>query len=232
MQAMIGKMAKMYPMLIMMGFAIVIISFLIGINNSQLAADYFSVDKVTRETTLMTTRAAFEQSDAVLPAFKFLGIGLILGGIVMALRVIIDHLRDAGKAVLPAERHSSLPTPPWYGLMMPMVMMAGLVIFVIALFAGIQAGGLASQIFANPLPEIDAAGAGSVLLTQVQDLHAIESWVVPLKFLGIAAEFLAITMGLGTIIYILNQQTEIIDGSLDADKTKASNRSDSLAAAS
>ena len=34
--------------------------------------------------------------------------------------------------------------------------------------------------------------------------------LIPFKFFGIATMFLAITMGLGTIIYILGSQTELI----------------------
>ena len=42
MQAMIGKMARMYPMLILMGFMIVVIAFAVGYFNSQTAAAYFA----------------------------------------------------------------------------------------------------------------------------------------------------------------------------------------------
>jgi hypothetical protein len=34
--------------------------------------------------------------------------------------------------------------------------------------------------------------------------------LVPFKFFGIATEFLAIVMGLGTIVYVLNAQTEML----------------------
>ena len=93
MQQMISKMARMFGMLIMVGFIIVIIAFVIGYNNSQVATDYFSNTKEVRETTLLAERAKIESTALWLPYFKFLGIGLILGGIVMALRVIIDNLK-------------------------------------------------------------------------------------------------------------------------------------------
>lgn len=222
MQVIIGKMAKMYPMFIMVGFAIVIVSFLIGANNSAVAAQYFAQDKVTRETTLLAQRAAFESTEIWLPTFKFLGLGLILGGIVMALRVIIDHLRNVGYEVLPPERHAGLPKPPWYGLLMPVVMMLGEVIFIIALIVGLNTAAIASDLFANnSLPTLDAAGAGSALLGQVQAIYAVEGWLVPLKFFGVATEFLAIMMGLATIIYILNRQTEILDATLAEEKAQS-----------
>ncbi len=216
MQAMIGTMAKRYPMLIMMGFLIVVLAFFIGLNNAGNASDYYSTDKITRETTLMDLRASIERTDLWLPAFKFLGLGMILGGIVMALRVIIDSLRDAGKEVLPPELHSRLPAPPWYGLLMPVVMMVGMMIFIIALIAGLVGAGIADDLYSHPAPEIDAAGAGSDLLNQVQQVHQLKSWLTPFKFVGIAAQFLAITMGLATIIYVLSHQTRILDETLSA----------------
>ncbi len=217
MQAMIGKMARMYPMMIGVGFMIVLIAFIVGYFNSQTAAEYFAETKAVRETTLMIQRMSIESVGLWMPPFKFFGVGLILGGIVMALRVIIDHLRAAGAEVLtnlPAETRPQMPAPPWYGLMMPVVMMLGELIFIAALVIGIWLSGIARVVFANPLPMIDAAGPGSDLLVGVETIHAVEGWLVPLKFLAISSEFLAITMGLATIIFILKAQTGILDGVL------------------
>jgi hypothetical protein len=214
MQRLIGKMARMYPLMIAMGFMIVVIAFLIGYYNAQVATDYFSNAKSVRETSLLAQRAFIESTGIWLPAFKFLGLGLILGGIVMALRVIIDDLRAAGTEVLsnlPADHRPELPGPPWYGLLMPVVMMVGEMFFLVALGFGIYAASLANSVFSNPIPQIDVAGAGSTLLSQVQTIHAIEGWLVPLKFFGISTEFLAIAMGLSTIIYILGSQTSMLD---------------------
>jgi hypothetical protein len=36
-----------------------------------------------------------------------------------------------------------------------------------------------------------------------------------LKFFGVATEFLAIVMGLSTIVYILTQQTKMLDGGIE-----------------
>jgi hypothetical protein len=213
MQKMIGKMSRMYPIVILMGLMIVIIAFIVGFSNSQAAAAYFASSKSVRETTLMAQRAVIESTNLWLPYFKFLGIGLILGGIVMALRVILDSLKQVGMDVLsnlPAEKRPALPQAPWYGLMMPMVMMVGLLIFIVAFIASLQLAGIANTVFANPIPAIDAAGAGSVLLSQVSTIHSVSSWLVPLKFFGIATLFLAITMGLATIATTLKAQTVLL----------------------
>ena len=73
-----------------------------------------------------------------------------------------------------------------------------------------QLASQARSVFANPLPAIDAAGAGTALLAQVQNIRVTSAWLVPFKFFGIATEFLAITMGLGTIAYVLKAQTEML----------------------
>jgi hypothetical protein len=221
MQNMISKMSRMYPLFIVMGFMIVIIAFIVGYFNSQAAAAYFAESKLIRETTLMVQRASIESVGLWMPPFKFLGIGLILGGIVMALRVIIENLIGAGKEVLsnlPPEKRPQMPNPPWFATLMPIVMMLGLMIFLVAFGVGLWLSGIAGDVFANPLPTIDAAGAGSSLLAGVQTIHSVEGWLVPLKFFAISTEFLAIMMGLATIIFILESQIKLLDGTLKSSK--------------
>lgn len=221
MDKMIGKMAKMFPMMIALGFMIVLAAFIIGYNNSQTAATYFAQPKAVREITLMAQRASMESVGLWLPTFKFLGIGFILGGIVMALRIIIDNLKGAGAEVLsnmPENARPQLPAAPWYGRMMPMVMIFGEMLFFIALGVGVWVSGVARAVFANPLPAIDAAGPGSALLSGLQTIHIVEGWLVPFKFFAISTEFLAITMGLATIIFILSAQTQMLSRVLGAGK--------------
>jgi len=213
MQKMISKMAPKFPILIWMGFMMVALAFVIGFFNSQTAAAYFSESKLIRETTLLAERAAIQSTNLWLPYFKFLGLGMVLGGIVMALRVILDNLMQAGGKVLanlPADMRPAMPQAPWYGRLMPVVMMLGMLVFIIALIVSLQLASTARAVFANPLPAVDAAGAGTVLLAQVQSIHATSAWLVPFKFFGIATEFLAIVMGLGTIAYVLKAQTEML----------------------
>ncbi len=223
MQQLIGRMARMYPLLILMGFMIVVIAFVVGYFNSQSAALYYAASKTVRETQLMAQRAAIESTSLWLPYFKFLGVGLILGGIVMALRIIIDNLKAAGVEVLenlPPDRRPALPGAPWYGLLMPVVMMLGEVILIVALIVSIGNAATASALFSsNPVPVIDAAGAGTLLLAQLQSIHATNAWLIPFKFFGIATEFLAIVMGLSTIIYLLTQQTELIEQGINIGKS-------------
>ncbi len=222
MQKLISGMSKMYPLFIAMGVMIVIAAVVIGYQNSQAAAEYFAQPKVVRETTLMVERASIESSGLWLPYFKFLGLGLILSGIVMALRVIIDNLQGAGNKVmsnLPEGKRPAPPSAPWYAMLMPITMMMGLLIFIAALVVSLDLANTASAIFSNPVPDIDAAGAGSALLIQLQSIPATTAWLVPLKFFGISTEFLAIVMGLSTIIYILSNQTMMIGKGIEIART-------------
>lgn len=222
MQKMISKIAPKFPILIWMGFMIVALAFVIGYFNSQTAAAYFSESKVVRETTLLAERASIESTNLWLPYLKFLGLGMVLGGIVMALRVILDNLMQAGGKVLanlPADKRPAMPAAPWYGRLMPVVMMLGMLIFIFALIISLQLASTARAVFANPLPVIDAAGAGTALLAQVQTIHATSAWLVPFKFFGIVTEFLAILMGLATIAYVLKAQTEMLKKGVQAART-------------
>jgi hypothetical protein len=218
MQAMIGKMARMFPMFLLMGFMIVVIAFFIGLNNSNNAATYFAETKAVRETELTSLRAGIEATGIWLPTFKFLGLGFILGGIVMALRIIIDNLKAAGMEVmanLPEDKRPSLPNPPWYGPLMPVTMMVAMMIFIAAFVVGLLVAGQASDLFSNPIPTIDAAAAGSPLLTQLQAIQTAKAWLVPFKFLGIALMFTSIVQGLSTIVFILTQQTQLIEKGIE-----------------
>jgi len=212
----------MFPIVIWMGFMIVALAFVIGFFNSQTAAAYFAESKAVRETTLLAERAAIESTNLWLPYFKFFGLGMVLGGIVMALRVILDNLKTAGGKVLanlPEEKRPAMPEAPWYGRLMPVVMMLGMLVFIVALIISLQLASTARAVFANPLPVIDAAGSGSTLLAQVQSIKATSAWLVPFKFFGIATEFLAILMGLGTIAYVLKAQTEMLKNGVQVART-------------
>ena len=50
MENMIQKMMKRFPLFIAMGLMIVVISVIIGAVNAANSADYYAIEKVTRET--------------------------------------------------------------------------------------------------------------------------------------------------------------------------------------
>ena len=102
MEKMLQSMMKRFPLFIAMGFMIVMIAVIIGAVNAANAASYFAVDKVTRETTAQwaQVRAGIESTTVWLPYFKFLGLAMILAGIVMALGVIGMRLQKLGQKVM------------------------------------------------------------------------------------------------------------------------------------
>lgn len=220
---MLSKMSKMYPLLIGMGFVIVIVAFIIGFVNSQNAGEYFGLEKSVRDQATdddtRSQRASIESVGLWLPYFKFLGVGLLLGGIVMALKVIIDNLKGVGVEVLSnldEKDRPATPTPPWYAMLMPLIMMIGLVIFIIALVISLGLASNARTLFGdNSIQSIDGS---SDLTSDLQGIREVSAWLVPLKFAAVATEFLAIAIGLATIIYILTAQTKALDEALTTAK--------------
>ena len=103
-------------------------------------------------------------------------------------------------------------------------MMLGLLVFIVALIAGLDIAADARTLFANSIPAIDAAAAGSALLATLEGIKATSAWLIPFKFFGIATEFLAIAMGLSTIIFILSQQTRMIAEGIDIGRKSAKSK--------
>ena len=106
MQSMAGK---MWVPFIAMGFMIGLVSFIIGLVSSAAAADYYASSKAVREAAergsdLATQRAFIESTKAWLPAFKFLGMGMLLGGVTFLLATILGALRVGGGPVAPRRR--------------------------------------------------------------------------------------------------------------------------------
>ena len=101
MQAMAGK---MWIPFIAMGFMVVVAAFIVGVVNSYVAGDYFAASKVARDAAetgskLATQNAFIESTKAWLPSVKFLGIGMILGGVTFLLATILGSLRVGGGKV-------------------------------------------------------------------------------------------------------------------------------------
>ena len=96
--------SKMWVPFIAMGFMIVVISFIVGLVVSAKAADYYTASKTVREAAergsdLATQKAFIESTQAWLPTFKFLGVGMLLGGVTFLLATILGALRVGGGRV-------------------------------------------------------------------------------------------------------------------------------------
>jgi len=90
--------SKMWAPFFAMGFMIVMATFIYGLVNSSISADYFQISKETREAAvggwgLATQKAFMESTKAWLPDFKLSGMRMILGGATFLLVTILGALR-------------------------------------------------------------------------------------------------------------------------------------------
>ncbi len=215
MENMLQKMMKRFPLFIAMGLMIVVISVIIGAVNTANAADYYAIDKVTRETAQewADLRAGIESTVIWLPYFKFLGLAMILAGITMATGVIAGKLEMLGKNLMssvPESARVSIPGRPRSVMMMRMFMMVGMVVILVGFIVALVTAGNAADLYSNPIVTIDAAATGSALLDDLASVQSVETWLEAFKFVGVAFLFLAIINGLSTIIFGLQYQKKAI----------------------
>lgn len=215
MEKMLQAMMKRFPLFVGMGFMMVMIAVVIGAVNAGNAATYYAVDKATRDASveLAQVRAGIESTVIWLPYFKFLGVAMILGGITMALGVISLRLQDLGNRVMasvPEIARVPIPPKPVSVYLMRLWMMMGMMIIIAGFIVSLSVAGTASAVFSNPITAIDAAPAGSPLLTGLARVHAAEAWLEAFKFVGVAFLFLGIVNGLHSIIFALRYQQSAI----------------------
>lgn len=215
MEKMLQNMMKAYPVFILMGIIIVLISLIIGAINSGNASAYYVVDKATREASvaLASTRAGVESTIIWLPYFKFLGLAMILGGITMALGVIATKLQNLGKEVMssvPESARVAIPARPRTVIWMRLFIMLGMLTIIVGFIIALITAATASSVYSNPVVDIDTAATGSTLLQDLASIHAAEAWLEALKFVGVASLFLGIINGLSTIIWALQFQKKAI----------------------
>lgn len=205
--------SKMWIPFIAMGFMIVAIAFIIGIVNSSVASGYFEATKEARDTAiagsdLATDKAFIESVKAWLPPFKFLGMGMLLGGVTFLLATILGALRVGGGRVQEAlGTEVKLLEPPMTAKLFPMVMMMGMMVLIIAVVVGIIDGFLTYDYWNHSIAtQLDSAAAGSSLLSDLGTISTIKLWLEPLKFVGIAMLLSGIGLALATIVRVLRWQ--------------------------
>ncbi len=209
MQAMAGK---MWMPFIAMGFMIVVAAFIVGLVNSATAADYFTASKTVREgaetgSALATDRAFIEATKVWLPAFKFLGIGMLLGGVTFLLATILGALRVGGGRVQEALGVDvKIIKPPLTAKLFPMVMMMGMMVLVASAIIGIV---LATQTYDywNHSIATQLNPSDSTLLADLGAINAVKLWLEPFKFVGMALLLTGIGLALATIVRVLRWQS-------------------------
>lgn len=225
MDKILDPMMKRYQMFAWLGFIIVVISFLVAISAGNASAEFFSADKVTREAAasgspLVLANATRNALTAWVPAFKFLGLGILLGAITMALGVIIKTLRTLGQHVTdiwPKHLKPGTPEKPMSAKLFPMIMMMGWMLLLIGLLWALSLSGTVSDYWNHSIAnELNPAQPGSALLSQLATIVATLPWLGFLRMAGMALLFTGITVALTVIIRTLQTQETILTRFADA----------------
>src|SRR3972149_329711 len=218
---MIEGMMPMFPMIAVVGWVIVLIAFVIGATALASAQATFFLDaKAVREGA--AAGSAFVQAnvdshviEAWVPQFKFLGLGLGLMAITMALGTIAKRLRRMGQVIsshLPADLRPPMPPIPTRVRVFQLSTLMGVMILAAALIIGsVLATGVVPSYYNHSIAnELDPAQPGSDLLAQLGVVSSFADWLNPLRLVGMAFLFTAITLALTVIIGTLRMQAGVL----------------------
>ncbi|MDP6514376.1 MAG: hypothetical protein QF878_14425 [SAR202 cluster bacterium] len=204
--------SKMWIPFIVMGFMIVVAAFVVGLVNSGIAADYFTAPKEAREAAvrgsdLATQKAFIESTKIWLPTLKFLGIGMILGGVTFLLATILGALRVGGGRVQEAlGAEVRIIKPPMTAKVFPMVMLMGMMMLMVAVVIGVVLGSLSYDYWNHSIAtQLNPATGG--LLADLGTINSVKLWLEPFKFVGMAMLLTGIGLALATIVRVLRWQS-------------------------
>ena len=205
--------SKMWVPFIAMGFMIVVVAFIVGLVNSATAAEYFTVSKTVREAAergseLALQNAFIESTKVWLPTFKFLGLGMLLGGVTFLLATILGALRVGGGRVQEALGVDvKIISPPLTAKLFPMVMMMGTMVLIASLIIGVVLGTLTYDYWNHSIAsELNPAQGSSLLLANLATINTVKLWLEPFKFVGMALLLSGIGLALATIVRVLRWQ--------------------------
>lgn len=218
---MIEGMMPLYPLIAVMGWAIVLISLLIGVTALAPAQSTFlSEAKAVREAAaagspLVEANLTAHVIETWVPQFKFVGLGLGLLAITMALGTIAKRLREMGTLIsghIRAELRPQMPPIPRSVRIFQLSSMMGLMILIAALVVGlVLATGIVPDYWNHSIAaELDAAQPGSTLLNQLSTVSSFAFWLDPLRMVGMAFLFTAITIALTVILGTLRKQAGLL----------------------
>ena len=215
MDKMQNKMMKMYQMFAWLGLIMVLFAFAMAVTGANANATFFSVDKVTRETAVtgsaLVNANVYRHSIATwVPSFKFLGLGLMLGAITMALGLIATTLRNLGTDVMsswPKSLNPGTPEKPKASKVFPMLMMMGWLVLIIGFIWALALNNTVNAYWNHAIAtELNPATVGSVLLAQLGTIKATLPWLGALRYGGMALLLTGITVALTVVIRSLQHQ--------------------------
>ena len=192
---------------------IVVIAFAYSLILQATEGSYFANSKEVREaavagSSIVQERGFIDVTKAWIPGFKFLGLGMMLGGITFLLATILGNLRvQGGRVQQSLGVPVVLPKPPATAKMFPMLMMIGMMVLMVAFGVSIWLATIAADYWNHSIAtELNTAQAGSELLRQLGLINVVKAWLEPLKFIGMAVLFSGIA--LVTIVTVLQAQTK------------------------
>jgi hypothetical protein len=221
--SMVERMMPWYPGIAVMGWAFVLIAFLLALFVlSPSQASFFSDAKAVREgagvgSAIVNANLGSHVLEAWLPQLKFFGLGLGLLAIVMALGTIAKRLRNMGMVIfsqLPEKMRPAIPPPPKRIRLFQLSALMGIMVLMIVLIVGIiLAVSVVSGYWNNSIVnDLNPAQPGSTLLSQLSVISSYAFWLNPLRMIGMAFLFTAITVALTVIIGTLRMQTKLLGG--------------------
>jgi|Deesub1362A_J573_1020465.scaffolds.fasta_scaffold01276_8 hypothetical protein len=219
--SMIEAMMPRFPLFVLMGWAMVGLALIIGAFwLAPARATFFTDAKAVREA--VAAGSAFVDAnlrshiiETWVPHFKFLGLGIGLAAITMALGVIAKQLQRMGQVIashIRADLRPTLPTPPRRVRVFQLGTMMGLMILMItALIAALIATSVVPAYWSHSIAnELNPASPGSALLSQLGTLRSYSFWLNPIRLVGMGFLFTAITIALTVIIGVLRTQGKLL----------------------
>ena len=219
MEKMQNAMMKRYKMFAVLGLLIVLVAFLFSLQASGANATFFSVDKATREaagtgSTIALANVTRNSVPYWVPSFKFVGLGLLLGAITMALGIIATTLRDLGTSVTsrwPVELNPGTPEKPRAARLFPLLMMMGWMLLIIGFVWALATNSTVNAYWNNSISTtLNPAEPGSDLLSQLGLIQGLKPWFVALMFTGMSFLFSGIALALTVIIRTLQTQEKVL----------------------
>jgi acyl-CoA synthetase (AMP-forming)/AMP-acid ligase II len=217
----IEGMIPLFPILAVMGWAIVLVSLLVGVVALAPAqATFFSDSKAVREAAaagsdFVSANLSARVIETWLPQFKCFGLGLGLMAITMALGTIAMRLRSMGEAIslnIREDLRPRVPAIPARVRVFQLSTLMGVMLLLAALVIGVVlATGVVPAYWNHSIAnELDLAGPGSALLSQLGTVSSFAGWLDPLRMVGMAFLFSGITLALTVIIGTLRKQAELL----------------------
>lgn len=219
--SMVERMMPLYPLIGVMGWAIVLISLLIGVFALAPAqSTILSEAKAVREAAaagspLVQANVSAHVIETWVPQFKFLGLGLGLMAITMALGTIAKRLRRMGAVIaghIGEQLRPQMPPVPGSVRIFQLSTMMGLMVLIAALVIGlVLATGIVPDYWNHSIAsELNTAQPGSTLLQQLATVSSYAFWLDPLRMIGMAFLFTGITIALTVIIGTLRKQADLL----------------------